>query len=246
LIRSAGVLATAFRPFTSPPVLGALVVRLKAAGVSGCRGTEDGRAGPWGCLSMRFMVPLRPAAAAPEILMLSWSGVKIMILSVRRFLVAQDGVLYRLADATFTRMLRNPGSRAFPVLAGQRVRMASLIVELIGGIPVRVVRSTFATLSFNDDGCLDSGMFTRQQWALAESAVDPALVDTKRDGKVLDAASRFIAQGGRWRPSASLARTLNEAAPGRVDCRQLSRTRRVAEPGVNARICSGPIPDQGE
>ena len=49
-----------------------------------------------------------------------------MNLSSRRFLIDQDGVLYRLEDTTFDRMLRNPGSQAFPVLAGQRVRMASL------------------------------------------------------------------------------------------------------------------------
>jgi hypothetical protein len=149
------------------------------------------------------------------------SGVEIMSLSARRFLIAQDGVLYRLADATFTRMLQNPDSHAFPVLAGQRVRMASLMVELIGGAPVRVVRSTFAILSFDGDGRMDSGMFTRQQWALAESAVDPALVGTEHDEKVLDAATRFIAQGGRWRPSTSLARAINEAALGQVDCRRL-------------------------
>ena len=144
-----------------------------------------------------------------------------MSVSSRRFLIAQDGVLYRLADATFTRMLRNPGSHAIAQLAGQRVRMASLIVELISGVPVRVVRSTFATLSFDDDGCMDSGKFTRQQWALAELAVDPALVETKDDETVLDAATRFVARGGRWRPSTSLARTINEAALGRIDCRQL-------------------------
>jgi hypothetical protein len=140
-----------------------------------------------------------------------------MSVSSRRFLIAQDS----LADATFTRMLQNPGGHAFPVLAGQRVRMASLIVELNGGVSVRVVRSTFATLSFSDDGCMDSGLFTRQQWALAESAIDSALADTQHDGKVLDAATRFIARGGRWRPSTCLARTINEAALGRVDCRQL-------------------------
>ena len=144
-----------------------------------------------------------------------------MSVSSRRFLIAQDGVLFRLADATFTRMLRNPGSHAIPLLAGQRVRMASLIVELIGGVPIRVVRSTFATLSFDDDGCMDPGMFTRQQWALAELAVDPALVETKDDETVLNAATRFIARGGRWRPSTSLARTINEAALGQIDCRQL-------------------------
>ena len=144
-----------------------------------------------------------------------------MNLSSRRFLIAQNDVLYRLADATFTRMLRNPSSHALPVLAGQRVRMASLMVELIGGAPVRVVRSTFATLSFDVDGRMDSGRFTRQQWALAELAVDPAIIGTKHDERVLDAATRFIAQGGRWRPSASLARIINEAALEQVDCRRL-------------------------
>jgi hypothetical protein len=164
------------------------------------------------------------------------SGVEIMNLSSRRFLIARDGVLYRLANATFTRILRNPRGYTVPVLAGQRVRMASLIVELINGVPVRVVRSTFATLSFDDDGYMDSGIFTRQQWALAESTLDPALVGTKHDEKVLDAATRFIAQGGKWRPSASLARTINEAALGQVGGHRLLRTRRAGEPGAGARV----------
>jgi hypothetical protein len=65
------------------------------------------------------------------------------------------------------------------------------------------------------------GMFTRQQWALAESALDSALVRTKHEEKVLDAAARFIAQGGRWHPSNSWARAINEAALGHVRCRRL-------------------------
>jgi hypothetical protein len=39
---------------------------------------------------------------------------------------------------------------------------------------------------------------------------------------VLDAATRFIAHGGKWRPSVSLARTINEAALEQIDCRRLS------------------------
>ena len=144
-----------------------------------------------------------------------------MNLSSHRFLIAQDGVLYRLANAMFDRMLRNPGSHLLPALAGQRVRMADLIVELTGGAPVRVVRSTFATLTFDDEGRMDLGRFTRQQWALAESALDPAFGGTKHKEKVLDAATRFIAQGGTWRPSSALARAINEAALGQVGCRRL-------------------------
>jgi hypothetical protein len=144
-----------------------------------------------------------------------------MQLSSRRFPIAQDGVLDRLADATFIRMLQNPHEHAFAILAGQRVRMASLIVELIGGKPAHVVRSAFAALTFDKDGHIDLGMFTRQQWALAESALDSALVRTKHEEKVLDAAARFIAQGGRWHPSNSWARAINEAALGHVRCRRL-------------------------
>ena len=142
---------------------------------------------------------------------------EVMQLTSRRFLIAKDGVLYRLADATFARMLQNPRA----TLAGQRVRMASLIVELIGGKPARVVRSTFATLTFDEDGHMDLGTFTRQQWALAESALDPAFVRTKPEEKVLDASARFIAQGGKLRPSNSLARAINAAALGQVRCRRL-------------------------
>jgi hypothetical protein len=91
---------------------------------------------------------------------------------------------------------------------------------------------------------MDSGMFTRQQRALAESTLDPALVSTKREEKILDAATRFIARGGRWRPSALLARTINEAALGQVGRHWLLRTRRVAKPSADARIGGDPIPDQ--
>jgi hypothetical protein len=69
-------------------------------------------------------------------------------------------------------------------------------------------------------------------------------VSTKHEEKVLDAATRFIARGGRWRPSASLARTINEAALGQVDRHRPLRTRRVAEPDVDARIDGDPMPDQ--
>ena len=48
--------------------------------------------------------------------------------------------------------------------------------------------------------------FKRQQWALAESALDHGFAAPGDDDSILDAASRFIAQGGKWRPQAALAR----------------------------------------
>src|ERR1700741_3487283 len=126
-------------------------------------------------------------------------------------------------------MLRDPGSHVLPGLAGQRVRMADLIVEIAGGAPVRVLRSTFATLSFDDRGRMDSGRFTRQQWARAESAFDSTLGGTKHEEKVFDAAAQFIAQGGTWRPSSALTRAITDAALGKMRCRRLYRTRRAPD-----------------
>src|SRR6202008_1882738 len=106
-------------------------------------------------------------------------------------------------------------------LAGQRVRMADLIVEIAGGAPVPGLRSTFSTLSFDDPGRMDSGRLTRQQWARAESAFDSTLGGTKHEEKVYDAAAQFTAQGGTWHPSSALTRAINDAALGKVRCPRL-------------------------
>jgi hypothetical protein len=139
-------------------------------------------------------------------------------LSFRRLLVTRDGRLYRLATAKFDRMLRDPNSPVMPTFAGQRVRMAELVVELAGRAPVRVVRSTFAVLPFDDDGRMDSDRFLKQQWARAESALDRGLDVPESQDNVLDAAVLFVAHGGAWKPSAALARALEEAALGRTTC----------------------------
>lgn len=144
-----------------------------------------------------------------------------MALSFRRFLIAQDGSLYRLANSKFDRMFRNPGNHGLPDFAGQRVRMADVVVELDGRVPVRVLRSTFAILVFDKDGHIDSGRFGKQQLALAASALAPALDVSRSKGAILDASDRFIAQGGAWQPSGALARAIDAAALGRMGCRRL-------------------------
>jgi hypothetical protein len=141
--------------------------------------------------------------------------------SSRTYLVARDNRVCRLASAKFGRMLRDPESNRLPAFAGQRVRMASVIVELVGGAPVRVVRNTFAILAFDKEGRLDVERFGRQQFALAESALAPALGGCETNGPVIDAAARFVAQGGGWTPPEALARAINDAAMGRVPCHHL-------------------------
>gem|GEM_PF-5239879 len=50
--------------------------------------------------------------------------------SIRRFILGPDDTLYRLASAKFSRIVDDPESHRLERFAGQRVRMAEVIVEL--------------------------------------------------------------------------------------------------------------------
>ena len=139
-----------------------------------------------------------------------------MGLSCRMFLLDTNDRLYRLANTKFEQMLRDPASHTLPRFAGYRVRMADAIVELVRREPTRVIRITFDMLTFDAEGCLDPSTFERQQFARVELALAPLIAQSDGAVTVVDAASRFIAQGGRWAPSRTLARLIDEAAVGRV------------------------------
>lgn len=139
-----------------------------------------------------------------------------MGIGCRRFIVDHDGKLVRLRNTIFERLLRDPQHYSMPAFAGQRVRMAEVLVQLADRKPLRVARRVYFVVSFDEAGRLDTTRLQQQQWALAESAMDPVLNLPGNDDYVLDAASRFIAQGGRWRPSNDLARRIDDAALGRA------------------------------
>jgi len=68
-----------------------------------------------------------------------------MGLSSRVFLLDQDDGLYRMPNATFEQMLRDPTSHRIPRFAGARVRMTDVVVELLDRQPIRVIWITFAS-----------------------------------------------------------------------------------------------------
>jgi hypothetical protein len=133
------------------------------------------------------------------------------------FLLDQEDDLYRLPSARFDKMLRDPNCHSYPRFAAARLRMADMVVEILDRHPIRVVWSTFGVLAFDQEGYFDPNAFDVHQRARAELALAPKI--TKPDGQmtVVDAATRFVARGGCWTPSRSLARRLDEAALGRVD-----------------------------
>lgn len=85
---------------------------------------------------------------------------------------------------------------------------------------MQVVRRTFFILTFDSEGHIDLGKFEKQQSALAESIMAPvtAAFNSDRDQTIVEATSRFIAQGGQWVPSSALARIIDDVALGQRRC----------------------------
>ena len=135
--------------------------------------------------------------------------------SCRMFIVHDDGTLVRLKSNLFDRLMSDPQHHSIPEMAGKRVRMADIIVELVNRRPIRVVRQTYFVAGFDQAGRLDAARFERQQFALVESALNPVFSTPNDDDSILDATSRFVAQGGLWRPPAELAQRIDDAALGR-------------------------------
>lgn len=144
-----------------------------------------------------------------------------MGISCRMFLLDQDDGLYRLSSAKFNQMLRDPTSCRLTRFAGARVRMTNVAVELLDRQPIRVVWNTFGFLAFDDEGYFDSGTFDHHQRARAELAWAPLAAELKGAAIIVDATTRFVAQGGRWKPTRTLQRLIDEAALGRVKCPRL-------------------------
>ena len=143
-----------------------------------------------------------------------------MGLSFRMFLLDQDDGLYRLAGTKFEKILRNPTSCRLPRFAGTRVRMTDVAVELWKRKPVRVVWIAFGFLSFDRDGFFDSPAFKRHQRARAELGLAQPIA-AGSSGTIVDAANRFVAQGGLWAPSRTLQRRIDAAALGQITCTRL-------------------------
>ena len=137
------------------------------------------------------------------------------------FLLDEDDELYRLPNAKFGQMLRDPTSHRLVRFAGARVRMTDTAVELQNRRPIRVVRITFNYLTFDDEGCFDTSAFDRHQRARAELGLALPIGEPGGTGAVVDAANRFIAQGGLWAPSRILQRRIDAAALGQVKCARL-------------------------
>lgn len=141
-----------------------------------------------------------------------------MGLSSRLFLLSADDTLHALASTAFMRMLRREEVARIPDFAGQRVRQASIVVEVVNGTPSRMVHWTYSILDIDADGLLDVERLSTQQFARVDDPFEPAGPGQAKRGAVVDAARRFIARGGSWEPDGRLLRRIEAAALGQVSC----------------------------
>jgi hypothetical protein len=141
-----------------------------------------------------------------------------MGLSSRLFLLSAEDTLHALAGTAFMRMLRREDVARVPDFAGQRVRQASIVVEVVGGRPSRMVHWTFSVLDIGADGLLDVERLNTQQLARLDDLFEPASPAQSTGGHIIDAARRFVARGGSWEPDERLLRRIEAAALGQVSC----------------------------
>ena len=134
-----------------------------------------------------------------------------MGLSLRLVVIDQSDHIYRLGVSKFQEMLRNPRTHRYTLFAGQRVRVAEAVVELIERKPTRVVRMTFDILTFDREGCFDTEAFDRHQFSRFVGVMSGASgANTEAAPGVVDASSLFTARGSRWSPAGTLLRTMHD------------------------------------
>lgn len=159
---------------------------------------------------------------------LAWT-INEMGLALRLLVVDQSDHIYRLGIAKFDEMSRNPRGNPYPEFATQRIRAAEAVVELVNRKAVGLVRMTFDILTFDQSGCFSRETFERQQFSRFEAGILPSLRPADLRSQVVEASSLFTSRGGRWVPSETLERALQDAALGRVKCPHLG-TRAASSP----------------
>ena len=112
-------------------------------------------------------------------------------------------------------MLLSPNIAVIPGFASQRIRAAEASVEVINRLPSRVIRTVFFMLEFDARGALRTDPLMEQ----AAAAIDRTLSElSPGEGNVVDARSRFIVGGGRWKPTPALRKLVTGGGFGENGC----------------------------
>lgn len=146
-----------------------------------------------------------------------------MNLSHRIFLVTADNEIVRLPNNHFEQVLRVHPTERIPEYAGQRMRVAELVIDLQDRKPVDIVRGYYWYLHFDSSGTADHEKFMRHGAVSMEASIDSKAWSGEEPTNIVHASHRFAARRrdheARWKPSGTLESRIFDAALGMIRCR---------------------------
>ena len=133
-----------------------------------------------------------------------------MGISLRIFLVNDDGSIKHLPLAKYVRLLRQDPDERLPQYAGKRIRYALAAVDEISCEPIEIQRIQYSYLSFDSDGRLD--LTERAKEIKLVSEVPPPLQKERVYRQVVDArhhfAERRFDSKYKWTPTLEIKKSI--------------------------------------
>jgi len=141
-----------------------------------------------------------------------------MGLSIRGFIVEDDDTIKRLPLARYERLLNQDPDERLSKYAGQRVRYALIVVNLVNRKPIEVVKDEYAYLDFDKEGRLKEPELKNEEIS-AFDMLDFSFLE-QQDKRVIDARHKFAKKRYfdkyRWEPTDEIVAAIAEAIFGKL------------------------------
>jgi transposase len=141
-----------------------------------------------------------------------------MGLSIRIFIVEEDNTIKRLPLARYERLLNRDPDERLSRYAGQRVRYALIVVNLVNRKPIEVVKDEYAYLNFDEKGRIIEPELKNEEIS-AFDMLDFSFLE-QQDKRVIDARHKFAKKRYfdkyRWEPTDEIVAAIAEAIFGKL------------------------------
>jgi len=136
-----------------------------------------------------------------------------MGISIRIFLVDDEGSLKRIPLTRYERLLRRDPKGNFPQYAGKRVRYVEVAVQYLERKPVEIIRILYLKLTFDSEGRIDAAERERQRRLGMEML--PPILPEHPSQKIVDGQHRFAQKSYddryRWTPTPEIYEAIVKA-----------------------------------
>jgi hypothetical protein len=142
-----------------------------------------------------------------------------MGLSIRVFIVENDDTIKRLPLARYERLLRRDPDERLSRYAGQRVRYALIVVNLVNRKPIAVVKDEYAYLDFDKEGRFKEPVYEEVESSPLDM-LDILSFEQKKDRRVIDARHKFARKRyfdkHWWKPTDEIIPAIAKAIFGKI------------------------------